>query len=83
MLLEAYMRRHSRAMGTKILDPYKNMNTPYDHPVLIQWGSNSIECERDDLEDLVDMMEDENVSPNGFLQDAWMPFLRQHADKAQ
>lgn len=80
MLLEAYMRRISRSMGTKILDPYANMNTPHEHPVLVQWGSNSIVCDRDDLEPLVDAMEDEETTANGFLVTAWMPFLRDHAD---
>jgi hypothetical protein len=60
---------------------YPDMNTPFDHPVLINWGSNRITCDRDDLEPLVDAMEDEHTTPNGFLHDAWMPFLRQHANK--
>lgn len=81
MLLEAYMRRISRNMGTKIMDPYRNLNSPYDYPVLINWGSNAIECDRDDLEPLIDAMEDDETTPNGFLRDAWVPFLRKHADK--
>lgn len=81
MILEAFMRRVNRSMGTKVVDPYRNMNTPYDNPVLIQWGSNSIECDRDDLYSLIDAMEDEDTTPNSFLRDAWMPFLRQHADR--
>ena len=81
MLLEAYLRRVSRNMGAKVIDPYRNMNTGFDKPVLVQWGSNSIECDRDDLEDLVEAMEDEHTTPNSFLHEAWMPFLRTHADK--
>ena len=81
MLLEAYMRRVSRSMGTKIIDPYRNLNTSYENPVLINWGSNAIECDRDDLEPLIDAMEDDETTPNSFLRDAWIPFLRQHADR--
>lgn len=81
MLLEAYMRRYSRSMGVKIIDPYRNMNTPYDNPILVTWGSNSINCDRDDLEPLIDAMEDDEITPNGFLRDTWTPFLREHADK--
>lgn len=82
MLLEAYLRRISRSMGAKVVDPYRNMNTPHENPVLVTWGSNSIECDRDDLEPLIDAMDDEETTPNSFLHDAWMPFLRTHADKA-
>lgn len=86
MLLEAYMRRTSKGMSAKIRDPYPKMNTPYDNPVLLTWGSNSIECDRDDLEPLIDAMidvmdGDDDMSANGFLRGVWMPFLREHADK--
>lgn len=57
------------------------MNTPYDNPLLVQWGRNGIEYDRDDLEALIEEMEDEHTTPNSFLHDAWMPFLRQHADR--
>lgn len=75
------MRRINRSMGTKIHDPYPSMNTPHEHPVLLQWGSNSVVVDRDDLEPLVDAMEDDETTPNGFLVDAFMPFLREHADE--
>ncbi len=80
--LEAYLRRVSRSMGAKVLDPYASMNTPHDNPVLVQWGSNSIVCDRSDLEPLLDALDPENeITPNAFLNDMWMPFLREHADE--
>ena len=83
MLLEAYMRGASRRMPTKIMDPYANLNTPYDNPVLITWGSNSMVCGRDDLEPLLDVLDADNeISPNGFLEHYWKPFLRKFADTA-
>lgn len=81
MLLEAYMRRYSRGMATKIVDPHPSKNTPFENPVLINWGSNGIMCDRDDLERLIEAMEDDETTPNSFLRDAWVPFLRDHADK--
>lgn len=80
-LLEAYMRRAARNMGVKLLDPYANMNTPHEHPVLLQWGSNSVVIDRDDLAPLIDLMEDDETTPNSFLRDGLVPFLRKHADK--
>lgn len=82
MLLEAYMRHASRRMTTKIIDPHRDMNTPYDNPVLINWGSNGISCDRADLEPLLDVLDPDNqITPNGFLEDYWKPFLRKHVDK--
>lgn len=69
-------------MGAKVLDPYANMNTPHENPVLVQWGSNSIVCDREDLDPLLEAMDPDNdISPNRFLTDYWTPFLREHADR--
>jgi hypothetical protein len=81
MMLEGWLRKMDRRMNPKLVDQPTRMNTPYDNPVLVNWGSNGFYCPRDELEPLIDAMEDEHTTPNGFLHDVWMPFLREWADR--
>lgn len=82
MLLEAYLRRASRAMSPKLICHSGTNNSPHENPVQVTWGSNSFRVDRDDLYPLLDALDPDNeITPNGFLKDLWIPFLTKHADK--
>lgn len=81
MLLEGWLRRMDRRMNPKLIDSPNYLNADFDNPVLVNWGSNGFYCPRDELEPLIDAMEDEHTTPNSFLHDTWMPFIREWADR--
>lgn len=81
MLCEGWLRKMDRRMNPKLQCLKGRHGTDYDDPVQVTWGSNSFFCPRDELEPLIDAMDDEHTTPNGFLHDVWMPFVREWADK--
>lgn len=79
MILEARLRGLARHMNVKVTHQPRQMNTQYDNPVLINWGSNGFYVDAQDLEDLMDLLDsDQQIDAPTFLQDYWWPFLRKH-----
>ena len=79
-LLEYKIRQLAPRMNVS-LTAFKGAihNTPYDYPVLFKWGSNGFYVERESLNELMPLVEDEASTAYCWLSEYVAPFIRCYA----